>query len=148
MRGPGDDAAVDRVAQVHVAVHRAQRLEVAQGGEADHQVFLRVGERSQRAVLIGVAQDLVIEIGSIAEDVSVGVDQPGKDGSVSQINHFSVCGHLHLLRRADFNNAIPFDQDHLIGGELLSSVKQAAGTDRNPVIRRRGRLSESECADQ
>src|SRR6202043_1083982 len=106
----------------------------AQRSEADHQVFLRVGERSQGTVLIRVAQDLVIEIGSVAKDVSLGGDEPGKDRSVTDVHNLSVCGHLHLLRGTNLGNAIPFDQYHLIGGELVGSVKQAAGADRNPVI--------------
>jgi hypothetical protein len=134
MRGPSHNATVNRIAQVHVAIHRAQCLQIAQRGETDHQVFLRIGERSQRTVLVGIAQDLAIEIGTISENVSVGVDESGKDSSVTQIHHLSIRGHLHLLGWTNPGNAIPFDQYHLIGGQLLGSVEQAAGADRNPVI--------------
>lgn len=136
MRGPGDNATVDGVPEVHVAVHRAEGLQVAQGGEAGHQILLRIGERRQRAVLVRVAQDLVVKIGPVAEDVSVSIDQAGQDRGVSQVDHLGAGRHLHSFGRAHFHNAISLDQDDLIGRELFSSVKKAPGTYGNPVIRR------------
>lgn len=65
-----------------------------------------------------------------------------------QVYNFGICGHLHLLGRADFNNAIPFDQDYLVRGELLRAIEEAASTDCNPVIRWRARLSRAQRADQ
>ena len=140
---PGDDAAVNRIAQVHVAVHCAQRLEIAQRGEADHQIFLRVGQRSQRTVLVRLAQDLVIKIWSIAENVSVGGDESGKHRRVTQVHNFGIWGYLYLLCRTNLRNAISFNQYHLVGCELFGTVEQPTGTDRNPVIRRGCRLSQN-----
>jgi hypothetical protein len=68
-------------------------------------------------------QDLSVEVRSVAENVSVGIDQSRQDRGLGQIQYFGVCGHLHSLRWADLNNAIPFDQYHLIGGELLGAVE-------------------------
>jgi hypothetical protein len=39
-----------------------------------------------------------------------------------------------LLTRTNIDDAIPFDQNHLIGGKFLRSVEQSTGADRNPVI--------------
>src|SRR5713101_5530170 len=53
--GTRHDAAIDGVAQIHIAVTSAQRLQIAKSREAYHQVFLRVRERGQGAVLVGIA---------------------------------------------------------------------------------------------
>jgi hypothetical protein len=67
---------------------------------------------------------------------------------VGEIDNFSICGNLYVPCWANLNNAVSLDQDDLIGRKLVTSVNQMAGMNRNPVIRRWGRLTESQRADR
>src|SRR4029077_19051669 len=81
--GTRHDAAVDGVTQIHIAVTSPQRLQIAQRRETHHQVFLRVRERGQGAVLVGIAQELLFEVRSVSKNVSVRIDQAGKYGGLA-----------------------------------------------------------------
>ena len=117
-----------------------RRFQIAQGCEADHQVFLGIGKRGQCAVLVGLAQDLRLEVGPIAENMRMRVDQAGQYGRATQIDDFATRRNLDRLGRADFGNSVALDQDNLVRRKLVCPSEEPSRPDCNPVIGR-GRSS-------
>ena len=140
------NAVVDGVTQIHIAVHSAQRFEIAKRCEACHHVFLRVRQCGQCAVLVGIAQDLSFQVGSVTKNMCVRVDQAGKHGGVTQVHHIGARRHFHSLSRTNLGDAVPMDQNDLIVRQLFRlRIKKPAGANCDPVVRRR-RLSAGEGA--
>src|SRR5579864_412572 len=78
-------AIVDRGTYVDVPIHATQCLQVAQGGESHVKIALRVDQRLQGAVLQRLFQHLLVEFGSVGEDVSMPLDQTGQEHRIAQI---------------------------------------------------------------
>ena len=106
--------AIDGIAQIHIAVHGAQCLQITEGREPDHQVLLRIGQSGESPVLIGVAQNLHFQIRAIAEHVCVSVDQTRKNGGVAQIDYLGVGWNFDLVGGSDLDDLLAVDQYHLV----------------------------------
>jgi hypothetical protein len=90
--------------------------------------------------LVGLPQYLIFEVGSVAEDVSVGIDQARQNRCVSEVNDRAPAWNLDLISRPDFCDPVAADQDHLIRREFVGPCEQAAGTDDQQMIGRGGSL--------
>lgn len=145
---PLHDPTINRVAQVHITVHRAQCFQISQSRESDHEIFLGVRQCQQCAVLVGLFQDLIFEVGSIAKNVRVGIDQARKNGRVTQINDLTPKWNLDFVSWSNLSDPVAVNQNNLIRREHVGPSEEPAGTDVNPVIRRSGRLGNGHCASQ
>ncbi len=134
----GDFAAVDGVADVHVGVHRAFGLEVAQCCEAVFQRDARVAGAEDRAVGDGLVEQLhVVGLGgrvALQQQVRVDVDEARQHRQLRQIDDLGVGAGLALDLRERPNgfDAVALDEDADVGLRLVgAAVDQAAGFDQN-----------------
>ena len=92
---PGNHAAIDRVAEVHIGIARAFGFDIANGSEAIFQSTPRVHSRQDRAILRRLLQqlDIVVRRRDVAlqEHVRMRVDQPRKAGLARQIDDLASC---------------------------------------------------------
>ena len=128
-------AAIDGELHVHVGEHRAFRFDIAQRREAVLERQARIPRGEDGAVGDRLVEQLLI-VGfgggiTLQQQMRMGIDQPGQNGHLGQIDDARGAGlRLHLRQRADRLDPVSFDQDAHVGlGGGGASVDQASGLD-------------------
>jgi len=113
----GDEATVDGVAHVHVAVHRAFCFKVPQGCETGFQILLGVHHRLDGAILPRLFEKLlfIAPVGFAGqEQVCVRINQARYHRGVAEVENRGSGGDLDSIRRTDIGDATALDHNHLV----------------------------------
>ena len=129
----GNQALIDGVAYVDVAVHRAFGFDVAHGGEAGFEIFFHVERGEDGAVLPGLLEEdvVVVRVVGIGEhDVRVAIDQAGEDGGLGEVDDVRAGGDLDLVGGSDARDFIAVDHDDLVAQHLaIADIEEMPGAD-------------------
>ena len=129
----GNQALVDGVANIYVAIHGAFGFDVAQGGEAGFEGAFCAERGEDSAVLPGLLEEDVVVFGDVScvdHDVGVAIDEAGEDGGLAEVDDVGASGDLDLVGGRDSGDFFALDDDDLIAEHLAGAdVEEMTGAD-------------------
>ena len=128
IRGPSSSPRVDRVAQRAVG-ERPERAEVAHGREAGLDGHARVADAEQRVLGRRGGRRRDARRLDLADEVAVGVDEPGQDGEAAEVDDARAVGEA-VVGAGDRLDAAVAHEERAVGQvRARLDVEQAPGAD-------------------
>src|SRR5258706_1567988 len=126
--GALENAAVDGVANIHVAIAFTVSSDVTHRCEARAKRGLRVPDGHERPGFLGRCHARAVT--EAAVNMCVRVDQTGQNRSLAEVNYLNSRRNLDLVGRTDVRNFFAVDQHNLIGQHRSRlTVEQVARAD-------------------
>src|SRR5450631_1916775 len=148
---PRNIAAINRAADRSIGRASTFRPHIALGGEASHQVVPRTQRGHDGPLRHRLQNGLQVFLPRMQEKMNMRIDQPRQQRAISEIDDLRA--RRMLYRRADFDDAVAFDQNFARLQDLAAfNVEQTRRMQHDYLVRVRGlrpaRTAECESENQ